>query len=168
MGKVDVVVVFDDIKFKLGVDNNNPLPLAVKAEERGAAAMASSADRRPICIILSIARSFQLLLVQSTKYGEWMKIHLCMRRSNALESVVGVAGWWLVLCWAGASSLAEESSLKAADVCVPRAPGQLGVLSTTQPFLEQGGIFLNRAVSSRLSKSIGIQVMVFAFTDLHI
>lgn len=55
-GKADVVVVLDDIKFKLGVDNN-PLPLAVKAEEKGAVAMASSADRRPICIIMSIAQS---------------------------------------------------------------------------------------------------------------
>jgi len=55
MDKVlDGVVVFDVIKFKLGVDNN-PLPLTVKAEERGAAAMASSDDRRPTCIIMSIA-----------------------------------------------------------------------------------------------------------------
>lgn len=69
MGKVDdaavVVVFFDDIKFKLGVDNN-PLPLAVKAAERGATAMASSADRRPMCIIMSSISqvSFLLLLVR--------------------------------------------------------------------------------------------------------
>ncbi len=66
MGNVDDVGVFDDIKFKLGVDNN-PLPLAVKAEDRGAAAMASTADRRPICIIFTV--SLLLLLIQSYGYN---------------------------------------------------------------------------------------------------
>ena len=42
----DVAAVVDDNKF------NNPLPLAVKADENGAATMASSAERRPMYIIM--------------------------------------------------------------------------------------------------------------------
>jgi len=44
--RFDVAAVVDDNKF------NNPLPLAVKADENGAAAMASSAERRPMYIIM--------------------------------------------------------------------------------------------------------------------
>jgi len=51
-GRVDTIDDDDNAFKKLGV--NNPLHLAVKADEEGAAVMASSsAERRPICIIIS-------------------------------------------------------------------------------------------------------------------
>ena len=53
-GRVDVIVVVVDNAFKLGADNN-PLPLAVKADDKGIAAMANKAERRrPICTILFV------------------------------------------------------------------------------------------------------------------
>ena len=89
----------DDIEFTLGVDNN-PLPLAVKAEEKGAAAMASSADRRP---------SIRMLLVISRV---WRRAIEKVVRSNSnafqwslLDSVVlwtsfrsPAACWWQWRC----------------------------------------------------------------------
>lgn len=51
MGDRFDAAVIDDNEFRLG-DDINPLPLAVNADEKGAAAMATSADRLPIYIMV--------------------------------------------------------------------------------------------------------------------
>ena len=75
----------EDNAFKLGVDN--PLPLAVKADERGADVMASisSVQRRPICIIVLLVHR-QMMINNNAELRKVYRLSVCVETSCKIIS----------------------------------------------------------------------------------